>query len=64
MTTLFQSDLMVAAGSIGKVGFSKAMSQGWISIDKSGIQLFFPTTCKNKKNYLGTLYNLAHHLST
>jgi len=30
-----QSDLMKAAGSVGKVGFSKAMSAGWITIDKS-----------------------------
>jgi len=31
-----QPDLMKAAGSIGKVGFSKAMSAGWIELDKSG----------------------------
>jgi phenylalanyl-tRNA synthetase alpha chain len=31
-----QPDLMKAAGSMGKVGFSKAMSAGWIVLDKSG----------------------------
>jgi len=31
-----QPELMKAAGSMGKVGFSKAMSAGWILIDKSG----------------------------
>jgi len=31
-----QKDLMVKCGSLGKVGFSKAMSNGWIMIDKSG----------------------------
>lgn len=25
-----------AAGSVGKVGFSKAMSAGWLVMDKSG----------------------------
>jgi len=30
-----QQDLMKAAGSLGKVGFSKAMSAGWILMDKS-----------------------------
>jgi len=30
-----QADLMKAAGAVGKVGFSKAMSAGWISMDKS-----------------------------
>ena len=31
-----QPDLMKAAGELGKVGFSKAMSAGWITMDKSG----------------------------
>ena len=31
-----QPDLMKAVGSVGKIGFSKAMSAGWIMIDKSG----------------------------
>ena len=31
-----QPALMKAVGAVGKVGFSKAMSAGWISIDKSG----------------------------
>jgi len=31
-----QPDLMKAAGALGKVGFSKAMSAGWILLDKSG----------------------------
>lgn len=30
-----QPDLMKAAGNFGKVGFSKAMSAGWIILDKS-----------------------------
>jgi len=30
-----QKDLMLKCGSLGKVGFSKAMSNGWIFIDKS-----------------------------
>jgi len=30
-----QKDLMVKCGSLGKVGFSKAMSNGWIFIDKT-----------------------------
>jgi len=30
-----QKELMVKCGSLGKVGFSKAMSNGWILIDKS-----------------------------
>jgi len=33
-----QAQLMQAAGPVGKVGFSKAMSAGWITIDKSGGQ--------------------------
>ena len=35
-TGIAQPDLMKKVGSIGKVGFSKAMSAGWITIDKSG----------------------------
>jgi len=31
-----QPELMKAAGALGKVGFSKAMSAGWIELDKSG----------------------------
>ena len=31
-----QPDLMKAVGAVGKIGFSKAMSAGWIMIDKSG----------------------------
>ena len=31
-----QPALMKACGAVGKVGFSKAMSAGWICIDKSG----------------------------
>jgi len=31
-----QPDLLKAAGALGKVGFSKAMSAGWIMLDKSG----------------------------
>jgi len=31
-----QQDLMKMAGSVGKVGFSKAMSAGWITLDKTG----------------------------
>jgi len=31
-----QQDLMKKAGSVGKVGFSKAMSAGWILLEKSG----------------------------
>jgi len=31
-----QPDLLKAAGALGKVGFSKAMSAGWIVLDKSG----------------------------
>jgi len=31
-----QPDLMKKAGKVGKVGFSKAMSAGWITLDKSG----------------------------
>ena len=30
-----QKELMVKCGSLGKVGFSKAMSNGWIFIDKN-----------------------------
>eukprot|EP00092_Neocalanus_flemingeri_P038732 GFUD01042174.1.p1 GENE.GFUD01042174.1~~GFUD01042174.1.p1 ORF type:complete len:752 (-),score=236.91 GFUD01042174.1:30-2204(-) len=30
-----QKELMIKCGSLGKVGFSKAMSNGWIFIDKS-----------------------------
>jgi len=30
-----QADLMKASGDMGKVGFSKAMSAGWITLDKS-----------------------------
>ena len=30
-----QKDLMMKCGGLGKVGFSKAMSNGWIFIDKS-----------------------------
>ena len=33
---MLQPDLMKAAGDVGKVGFSKAMSAGWIVMDKSG----------------------------
>jgi phenylalanyl-tRNA synthetase alpha chain len=33
---ILQPDLMKAAGAVGKVGFSKAMSAGWLLIDKSG----------------------------
>ena len=33
---LEQAQLMKAAGEAGKVGFSKALSAGWILIDKSG----------------------------
>jgi len=33
---MLQADLMKAAGDVGKVGFSKAMSAGWIVMDKSG----------------------------
>ena len=33
---ILQPDLMKAAGPVGKIGFSKAMSSGWILIDKSG----------------------------
>lgn len=33
---ILQPDLMKAAGTVGKVGFSKAMSSGWIMLDKSG----------------------------
>merc|ERR1719510_410432 len=32
---ILQPDLMKAMGAIGKIGFSKAMSAGWIVIDKS-----------------------------
>lgn len=31
-----QQELMKIAGALGKVGFSKAMSSGWITLDKSG----------------------------
>ena len=31
-----QKDLMSKCGNVGKIGFSKAMSSGWIYIDKSG----------------------------
>jgi len=31
-----QAQVMKEAGSMGKVGFSKAMSAGWITLDKSG----------------------------
>jgi len=31
-----QAQLMKEAGNMGKVGFSKAMSAGWITLDKSG----------------------------
>ena len=34
-TGINQKDLMVKCGSLGKVGFSKAMSNGWIFIDKA-----------------------------
>merc|ERR1712240_698830 len=30
-----QPDLFTAAGAAGKVGFSKAMSAGWITLDKA-----------------------------
>ena len=33
---ILQPELMKAAGPVGKIGFSKAMSAGWIMIDKSG----------------------------
>jgi len=39
-----QAKLMQAAGSVGKVGFSKAMSAGWILIQKTG----GPTVVKRK----------------
>ncbi|XP_023335053.1 phenylalanine--tRNA ligase alpha subunit isoform X2 [Eurytemora carolleeae] len=32
-----QAELMKAAGSVGKVGFSKAMSAGWITLDKTAV---------------------------
>lgn len=31
-----QQELLKAAGAVGKVGFSKAMSAGWIELDKTG----------------------------
>jgi len=34
-TGINQKDLMVKCGALGKVGFSKAMSNGWIFIDKA-----------------------------
>ena len=30
-----QKDLMTKCGNLGKVGFSKAMSNGWIMLDKA-----------------------------
>jgi hypothetical protein len=33
---LIQEALLASCGPWGKVGFSKAMSAGWIQIDKSG----------------------------
>ena len=30
-----QAELMKKAGGVGKIGFSKAMSAGWITLDKS-----------------------------
>ncbi len=33
---LIQEALLASCGAWGKVGFSKAMSAGWIQIDKSG----------------------------
>ena len=43
-----QDVLLSSCGAWGKVGFSKAMSAGWILIDKSGnnvaeLQVFSPT---------------------
>jgi len=34
-SSINQKDLMIRCGNVGKIGFSKAMSNGWIFIDKS-----------------------------
>jgi len=51
-----QAELMKLAGAVGKVGFSKAMSQGWVMVDKSAGK---PLVLKKVESIEDTL---KHHL--